>query len=539
MLLAAILTGVLLRLLCVPGGFPEVFHLDEDDVVESALYTLTGDPNPRLYKYPNLVPGLLSAVFRLLLQPGGEPESVGRAFAEFQENPVPVMLAARAVTLALSLLALPGVYGLAARLWGRTEALLASLFLCFSPLHLELSRLARVDGPGAAFTALAALAALSHVRGPSLLTLGLTSLAVGAAAATKYYGGLVLVPIIALLATRSLPWGVRLRSVLGLVVVSSASFVCLSPHVLLEWGEFLGFLRRAGHLYETAYWDPDRPAALAYAPLVLRYSIGPLGWAGVIGFVWSLSRGPGRRRLEEALLVLGYPILLAAPLVESKTFFPRFALPAVPFLCLAAGRGVLFLYSWLATKTHRLAAGGLVTLGLVALAADAFGTAHWIVRNRDPRILSRVWIEENVDPSVPILIENRRNGPYLRCAEEPLPHRPQVLRSLLAAYSPSHVAVLDTALAAARERAVTEGRIVHYETGKLREAVRRESWREAIVVISAQKAPVSKVADRASALARLRVTHKPIAGFRGGWDDSLGPSITIWAPNAWTSTAVR
>ncbi len=534
-LILIVIIGVAGRIASLSGGFPEVFYRDEDDVVESAVYTITSDLNPHIYKYPSLLSSILGIAFHVALANENlrDPRTVSAIFARFQEDPVRLTLMARAIALALSLVAFPAVYFTARRLWGRREAFLALTLLALSPLHLDLSRVARVDAPCAAFTLAAMWLALRYGEAPSKWRFALMGITAGAAAAFKEYGGGVVLPIMLLIMTAQ---STRRRLVTAIAhgAVALLSFVAFFPFVLLEYGEFHEFLKHTQYLYSTAYWGEGQSTLRGVAAVLARYGIGFIGTVGCAAYVVSLVRRPRRMPRRETIAVLGFPILLCAAFCTADTFFVRFFLPALPFLCVAAGRGLALVIGWAARtqRAVRIAAACAFAAGMLWLVSDWAGTVHWLVAERDPRLQAADWIERNVPREMPIVTGFRRNSPYLFSIEEPLPHRVPTLRKILAAHAPEHLVRLDAEIQRARDRAATDGWSAHYERDTLVREAAKPAAAGSALVITFERTKDFRKTDRNAAISRIRHTHDLAAEFPGGWHGALGSTTQVWVPKS-------
>jgi hypothetical protein len=455
---------------------------------------------------------------------------VSAILARFQEDPAPLMLVARAVALAISLVALPAVYFTARRLWGAREAFLATAFLALSPLHLDLSRVARVDAPCAALTIVAMWLALRFVDSPSWSRFVSMGIAAGAAAAFKEYGGGIVIPIMLLIAASP----IRRR---GLVAVAHGAlavvaFAALSPFQFLEFDEYRPLLKHASNLYVTPYWGDGQSTLLGVSGTLARYAVGFVGAIGCAAYVIGIARRPRRARARETIAVLGYPVLLCGAFFAADTFFVRFFLPALPFLCLAAARGLVLLAKRAARapRTVRTAAACALAAGGVWLVADFAGTARWIAAREDPRVRSANWIERNVPRDMPIVTGFRRNSPHILSVEEPMAHRVPTLRQILEAHAPEHVAPLDASVEKARERAAHKGWAVHYERDTLLREAAKPGNAKAALVITFEKTKEFRKTDRDRAIGRLQKTHALAAEFPGGWHGALGVPTQIWMP---------
>jgi 4-amino-4-deoxy-L-arabinose transferase-like glycosyltransferase len=159
------------------------------------------------------------------------------------------VLPARVVVLTISLLAVPFTFLLATRLWGRVTGLAAAALLVASPAHMDVTRVARVDGPMTTFCVMAMYAAVRYREGATRRRLLTTGLLVGAAASCKYCGGLVAIPILCLVAATGSRRTVRAGPSALLCAIALAGFVLTSPHIVLAFPEFLATYRWVAPFY--------------------------------------------------------------------------------------------------------------------------------------------------------------------------------------------------------------------------------------------------------------------------------------------------
>jgi hypothetical protein len=533
--LVLVLAGVLVRFLAIPYGHPDAYYRDEDDVVESALYTLSGDFNPHLYKYPHLLIHILAFSFRISgnVGPGADPASV---FESYMVDPTPFVIVARVVALCLSLVAIPAVFLLGRRLWGTLEGGFAALLLAVSPLHIDVTRVARVDGPATAFAVVAVYFAVRFRSTLKWRDLILAGLAVGAAAGFKYYVGLVALPVLVLLllpSARGLPRYKRCLAALGM---AGAFFISTSPHLVMAFREFMAEYARLAGLYTKPYWGVEGEGTLPALTIPLaRYSIGVAGLVGTTAYLARCVSRDAREPLFNAIATLGLPFLMLVFFLPSNTFFMRFWAPTIPFLCLASSRGLLLLVSWRNQPRYALTRlvfplGIIAAAGLVLLIADSLLTADWLIRENDTRLRARRYIEQTLPNHMPVVLRlHRRLSPYLRSHEQPLPHKPEILMLRLAEYAPSYGDQLDRMWLRLSQAVPDTSRPV-FPPGSLSRESARTVVRHAAVVVPRHRAKALRASLRDSFLEDLANTHSLVKHFPGSWSTSFGPPIEIWLP---------
>ena len=236
----------------------------------------------------------------------------------------------------------------------------------------------------------------------------LAGVGLGLACATKYTGGIVLLPLVAAGAIRLAAPAGRNAAARGLVlagVVALGAFVVANPYAVLDLAAFrdglqhqadaaddalgkLGLTQSSGHLYYlwTFTWG------LGWAPLV----------AAVIGL--GLLAVDDRR----ALLVLGpAPILYVLYMGTQARFFGRWLLPVFPIACLLSAYAIVRL-TQLASRRVPALGPALAVLGTVLLLGQgivySLHSAMTLSR-ADTRNETRAWLVDNVPANTRIVVE--------------------------------------------------------------------------------------------------------------------------------------
>jgi 4-amino-4-deoxy-L-arabinose transferase-like glycosyltransferase len=351
------------------------FHPDEAVVVSHALDPFRLQLDPKFYAYGALP---------LLLD--GAAIHLGRAVGFIGPDPAPGVPGAHALLLARLVTALLGaatclfLCGAGRALYDRRAGRVAACLYACAPLAVQHGHWATVDVTATCFVAGAfyftARAASAPDGDPtSILWAGAWS---GFAAASKYNGALMLLPVLVV-------WWIREPRRLPVVVVTLLSFVTAlvvaCPTLLLNPGGVLEDVQReaqhmsAGHgavfrgtgsgfVYQVAHnldWGLTTPLLL---------------WvlAGVVGAIVRRSRA------DAIVAAFALPYYLVIGLASVK--FARYALPLLPALLLWAGALVTSMSRW------RRDAGraAMVVVGLAATWALLFALAlDRSMGGRDPR----------------------------------------------------------------------------------------------------------------------------------------------------------
>src|SRR4051794_28655938 len=190
--LTAVLAAALgLRLWGVKHGLPYVYNVDENaHFVPNAIGLFGHGWNPHYFVNPPAYTYLLHVVFDVWF--GGRKG----VYDAYTVNPGEVFVVARLTAAAVGTVAVWLLYLAGAKLFGRAVGLLAAALLAVSFLAVFYSHLALNDVPTLAPIALSLWGTAGVLRDGRLRWYLLAGAGVGFACATKYTGGVVLVPLL-------------------------------------------------------------------------------------------------------------------------------------------------------------------------------------------------------------------------------------------------------------------------------------------------------------------------------------------------------
>jgi 4-amino-4-deoxy-L-arabinose transferase-like glycosyltransferase len=285
----------------VSYGLPyPLLNPDERSIVPRAWEMVHGGgADPGWYDYPSLVIEVL-APFQIGLD---EPSYLG----------------ARLVVVALGLAGVAAAWWLGARAYGPLAGFVAAGFAAVATTHVAYSRTAVTDVP---FTTLAtgSLALLVSRR------LELAGLAAGLAAAAKYPGVVLLVPLVV---AGWREWR-RLGLAIGLGVLA---FAVATPFVPIHAGDAWSDASRVNERAREGWlgFEGDGPTPVAFADRLWE-AVGPALLVAVAALVLALVR---RRRAD--LVLVSFGLAYFATLLPLDAHFDRYVLPLVPVLGVLAG----------------------------------------------------------------------------------------------------------------------------------------------------------------------------------------------------------
>jgi hypothetical protein len=392
-----------LRVWGVKQGMPFAYNSDENaHFVPNAIGLFGHGWNPHYFVNPPAYTYLLHVVFAVWF---GGRAGVSKAMAT---DPTEVFVVARLTAAAVGTLAVWLLYIAGAKLFSRAVGLLAAALLAVSFLPVFYSHLALNDVPTLAPIALSLWGTAGVLRDGRLRYYLLAGVGLGLACATKYTGGVVLVPLLGAAGIALADRTQRIAAARGLAlagVVAIAAFLVANPYALLDLSTFrdglhhqadaaddalgkLGLTQTSGNVYYlwTFTWG------LGWAPLV----------AGVIGM--GLLAFDDRR----ALLMLGpAPILYVLFMGTQARFFGRWLLPVFPIACLLGAYAVVRL-AQLAGRRVPALAPALAALGAVLLVGQglvySLHSAMTLSRP-DTRNATRDWLVAHVPADTKMVVE--------------------------------------------------------------------------------------------------------------------------------------
>jgi hypothetical protein len=406
---AALLIGaLLLRLWGVPHGMPYVYNIDENShFVPKAVELFGTDWNPHYFVNPPLLTYVLHLVFAVWFGGGDGVRDALRT------NPTEVFVLARVVVAILGTAAVGLLYLAGARLAGRWLGLLAAALLAVAFLPVFYGHLALNDAPTLAPICLALWGIAGILRTARTRDYVIAGVGVGLAAATKYTGGIVLLPLLLAAGVRAYDDRAATRAVLiGLAAAGGAAllaFLVGNPFAVLDSSAFSDGLSHQSDATGSELGKLGSPdeSGVRYYLWTLTWG---LGWLPLLfalgGAVWAIVRD---RRL--ALVLVPGPILFLLFMGLQTRFFGRWLLPVYPLVCLLAALGAL------AAVNVLVARGGTgrawlrpALLGLALVLLCGQGLVYSLhsgatLARADTRAQTRDWMVQHVPAGSKVVIE--------------------------------------------------------------------------------------------------------------------------------------
>jgi Dolichyl-phosphate-mannose-protein mannosyltransferase len=383
---------------------------DETIIIDVALSFLRGNLKPRFYDYPWLFMWVLAGLYLLFYVWGhitGAFQSLAACLASWKVQWAPFFLIPRGLSAVMGVATVLLVFRFARRAWGDTTALVAALFMALAFLHARDSHFATTD---ITMTCLLLWSVSCLIDGHfsqrprDFVVAGVLG---GLAAATKYNAVLLIIPITTSYAFHILeqPPDQRRRAMLDPRLFTYgipflAAFAIGVPFLMFDLPRFLNDVKLLRESMEIGSGGLDLGAGwLHHLEFSLRYGLGaPLlaaGLAGALALLWFEPR--------LGCLLLSFPISYFIVAGSIRNLFFRYAIPVVPFLCLAAARLVTRV-----AKNEAMAAG----LAVLVVLPSAISTFRFdrLVSQVDNRVVVARWFDEHVPAGDSVLLSGSPYG---------------------------------------------------------------------------------------------------------------------------------
>ncbi|MBI2094592.1 MAG: glycosyltransferase family 39 protein [Candidatus Omnitrophica bacterium] len=396
---AVLLLAFGLRLCGANFGLPGLFHQDEPIVVNHALAYVNGDLNPHFFKIPPLLSYLLFGVYGVYYAVmavfcGMTRENFALLF--FRDPGSFYFLGRLIFGVVMGTASVYLLYRLTRKLFDENTAVLAAGFFAVSYLHVRDSHYLYADIP-MIFTMLLAMNSLaSYVRCHRQRDLILASVWAGVSVAFKYIAAPILVPIFVVLAGEAREAGKTkfLKKSLSVLAACAAAYLLLNPYSVLDFSFFVKELRQ-------------QAAVESGGPFFhhLRYSLAEgagagafvLGSAGLFFLFWSSPR---------SRWFFSFPVVYYLLIGFFSQPYERYAMPVVPFLCLAAA----VLLEILKQKTRAFPGKNLIFFMLIlatvwpSLKKDLY--LNQLLIKPDTRAQAAEWFLGRVPEGVGIILDH-------------------------------------------------------------------------------------------------------------------------------------
>lgn len=396
-------------------------HPDEHLVINHALAFGTGDLNPHMFYLPTFFMYLLFGLFGLFYGAGfltGVFSNPDDFLALFLRQPELFYTLARTMSVFFGVATVGIAYLLGKEFKNKAVGAWAAFFLAVNFLHVRDSHFATMDIALTFFMMLSLYYTLRSLDCQDAAGHWKAVIAAAAAAATKYNGALLVIPIaLAYLAGRPKP-PILARDLFLSTILFVGVFFCLSPYVLLDLGstrEYLGKLYELNRAFQVP-WDKHL--------VMLWHSLGP---ATALLAVVGAIRQWVRRSIKNAVLSV-FAVLYYWMITKAGQPFERYVLALIPIALIWAAESAEAM-----VQTSGRAAAARPILGVLLLFLVLPKTLHQdaLFLRANTRDLTRDWLARNAAPGEKIIIDDPGEAPRLMPS-------PEAVREQISRIDPSH-----------------------------------------------------------------------------------------------------
>ncbi|HWH11765.1 MAG TPA: glycosyltransferase family 39 protein [Solirubrobacteraceae bacterium] len=392
-----------LRIWGIKQGLPYAYNSDENaHFVPRAIGLFGHNLNPQYFNNPPAYTYLLYIVYGIWY--GG-----GKALSHtFASNPTQVWVLARATAAVLGTISVWLLYLCGVRLFNRRTGLLAAGLMSVAFLPVFYAHLALNDVPTLAPLTLSLWATAGILRYGRMRDYVIAGIGLGLASATKYTGGIIILPLIAAAIYHYRSSGGGRSALTGLAtagVLALIAFVFADPYALLDFSAF-----HSGIAHQSSASDDATGKLGLTHGSGITYYLWTLTWG--LGWVPALAALGGAIALwwdERRLIGVLVPAILVFLVFMGlqDRYFGRWLMPVLPIFCLLSAYAVLRLADWIGSLTPELRPT-MIAIAVVALCGQ--GVVHSVhsglVDSRaDTRNQARAYMVAHVPVGSHIVVE--------------------------------------------------------------------------------------------------------------------------------------
>lgn len=321
-----------------------------------------------------------------------------------------LFLAGRFTTALFGLLTVLLVYLVGKMMYSRKVGLISSLFLSFTFLHITSSRTVKPGIPMTFFIILAFLFIYLIYRRGRVWYYILGAIFIGLSVATKFMGGVLIIPIFLAHLFHGLERKKRLASILFdkkivlLFLFLVGGFLLGYPWGVLRLPHLLGVFWRQVYIRAIRPVGPYRMSGWSYyLTIALRRGMGlPLEITCLAGIAYGVFR----HRWKDILL-LSFPVALFLIVGSFYYYADHYLVPILPFLAIV---GAVFLVE-ITSKvpwSKRWQNGTIAILALAIILLPGLGIVRYLhlLTREGTGVRAKKWIEKNIPAGSKIALEH-------------------------------------------------------------------------------------------------------------------------------------
>jgi len=405
LLILVIILAAVVRYWGITFGLPDTMARPDENIIVQDTFLLPGHMfHPGSLMYPSFYKYILFCLYCLYFLFGvlrGTYTSTADFAAEFYIAPANFYLITRCLSAFLGTATVYVVYKIVERLFDRRAALLSSLFLCLSHLHVRDSHFGVTDISMTFFLMCAIFfitkCYLSKQSKPYLLA-GIFS---GLALSTKWAGLLSVIPMFIVHCfnlSREKSRMIRIFTDTRILLFLTAcilAFLVGTPFFIIDFKGFIAQMQEEtgrlhsglGPILGRGWWY--------HLKFSLLYGLGwPLLISSLAGIVMLF-----RRDIKKALIICSCPLIYYLIMGRWLSVLIRYSIPLVPFLCITAGVFWVFIVDKIIGRGRPVANNAVFLLiGAMVMipSINDIIKSDRLLAMMDNRVIAQRWISEHV-----------------------------------------------------------------------------------------------------------------------------------------------
>jgi hypothetical protein len=401
---------VLILILCIAGlvrfwgiRFGYQFRPDEEQIVE-ILYSATSSLNPHFFNYPTFYKYIVLFFYGVYFAIGAM-SGKHMTFMDFMVSsnvtPDNFYYIDRCIVAFMGTATVLIVYVVTKRMFDTRTGTIASLFLGLAYLHVRDSHFGVTDVPLTFLIMCFVLLLEKCSRDKSLSSYVMAGIAAGMATSTKYPGLLAVCPmfLIHFINLSGCPRRTRMLFLDRRILLFSLALVLFyflgTPYTLLDFNEFIRDFLTTVKIFVVSDRNILDIGWLYHMRFSLPFGLGwPLFLVSLAGFVLLLKKDFGK-----ALVICSFPLVYYIVIGRGYNVFLRYAVPLVPFFCIAGALGTVYIIDSLKkvpySKLH-VFLPALVPILIIAPSASNICRFDTLLTKKDNRLIAGEWINKNL-----------------------------------------------------------------------------------------------------------------------------------------------
>jgi len=403
-----VLIGLLLRLWGIDHNLPLLPDPDEQMNVNRSLAFGSGDLNPHNFKHPathQYMISILYGIYFVILYLSGSVSSSHDFELAFISDPTYFYLIARVFIAVLGTATIFLLYLISKENYDETKGLIASAFLSISPIHV-INYVPKGEIPTTFFICLSFFYLLRIYKSGMKRDYILAGISSGLAIGTKYYSGLIIVPLfVSHFFYKYKGKGSQIidKNLSLSLIFMTLSFLLTNPYILLDFKTFWEFFT---YQATQPLWDPKTFSGFGsghifFFKALLTKGLGIiLGSVALTGVIFALF---SRNKIDKIILSFVFIFYLIVGGTNLPNF--RYITPMIPFIVLL---GANFFIGFLGIFFNRIK-GKEIFLLIISILVILHPIYNLIIfkkriNEKDIRLVVKEWVEENIPENSKILL---------------------------------------------------------------------------------------------------------------------------------------